>query len=93
MNTRTRPMTIEVAPQGHIALSSKQVRDMGFKSGDQLMLIPFENGQFLLMQPTAPTINRQALSKLLQTSFHAAGYKTEESILDLIRDVKREMVQ
>lgn len=93
MNTRTQPMTIEVAPQGHIALSSKQVRDMGFKSGDRLMLIPFENGQFLLMQPTTPAISRQALSKLLQNSFHAAGYKTEESILDLIRDVKREMVQ
>lgn len=86
-------MTVEVAPQGHIAFSSKQVRDMGFKSGDQLMLIPFENGQFLLMQPPTPAISREALSQLLQQSFHAAGYKTEESIINLIRDVKREMAQ
>lgn len=75
-------------------IAPDQVRKLGFNAGEQLLIVPFDDGQFLILPIEIPRpISHTELSEMMQKSFDDAGYTTEESVFELVRDVKREMAR
>jgi len=84
-------MAIHIKENGLLALPAEVGREHKLQDGDTLTLISLGSEAFLLVRLPE---ERPSLADLQQTfgrSLSEAGYDTREKIVELVRDVKREM--
>lgn len=90
--TLKTPVLVKIDADGSFKLSAKQTRQAGFRKGEQLLMLPLDSGQYMLTKVTVtPSLSPDELSKLMQTTFQQAGYETEEKIIELIQETKKEL--
>lgn len=92
--TQKIAVLVEIDADGSLKFSAEQTRQAGLRKGEQLLMMPLDSGHYMLTKVTvAPRLSPDELSELMRTSFQQAGYKTEDQIIELIREAKKELAQ
>ena len=95
MSDTTEPVLIEILPDGHLNIPAEQLQQAGFTIGDQLVISALAPGHLYLhkFDPTqVELLSREDLSQLMKQAFSESGYSTREQIVNLVREVRKEMV-
>ncbi|MEM7028463.1 MAG: hypothetical protein AAF629_02635 [Chloroflexota bacterium] len=84
-----------VQTDGQLCLTAEDLGRAGFVPGDRLMVSSTATGQLFLRKVDAensPSISRMELNQLLKEAFGEIQYKQREQVINLIREVRQEMV-
>ena len=80
--------TTKILPKGKIALPTNIRKNMGLSTGDKVTLI-YENDRIIMMNPAIFAM--EALQKDMKGEAEKAGMTSEEDIINLCRDVRKEV--
>ncbi len=94
MQAATEALQLQVNEQGELVLNREQVREVGLAVGDQLLLMTPRKNQFFLVKIEKPKpISKQEITEAMTQAFRNGGYDSRQKIIELTREVKREMAQ
>jgi len=86
------PILVKIDVDGALKLSAEQTRQVGLSKGEQLLMLPLDSGQYMLTRVTiTPSLSPAELGKIIRSNFEQAGFETENEIIELIQEVKREL--
>ncbi|MDX1521132.1 MAG: hypothetical protein R3264_05865 [Anaerolineae bacterium] len=94
MSKIRQPIAIQVAENGALTVRPEQVAELGLVQGEHLLLLPLQADQFLLVKmDTSEALPLEALTNKMREAFQQAGYTNREDVINLVRDIKKEMAQ
>jgi len=81
-----------VGSDGSISLPAHILEASGFQEGDALAVWWIPPDQIILRKLESPEAFDQAMDEFGE-ALRAAGYDTDEKVIELVREIKREQVQ
>ncbi|OQY46411.1 MAG: hypothetical protein B6242_08085 [Anaerolineaceae bacterium 4572_78] len=92
LNISHAPILANISQEGYLQFSAEQLHQLGLQKGDNIVLSVITPGQVMVqkIQRTLPP-SKEALNHLIRQAFHSEGYHSREQIVDLMRQVRREI--
>jgi bifunctional DNA-binding transcriptional regulator/antitoxin component of YhaV-PrlF toxin-antitoxin module len=82
---------LTIPTDGALVLPIEQLQQIGFAPGDQLVMFVTQPGQVYLQRIEFKPPSKTVLHQQIQHAFQKNGYNNREEVINLIRDVKREI--